>query len=109
MNTTTSPTELPATPCSPLPVDFNINDYVMVKLTPRGRDLHRKAHHALMASLPRTPDWAYSPPTEDAEGWSKWQAWDLMSSFGEHISLGGEPPFETGIRIMLPANGQGMP
>lgn len=79
---------------------FNINNYVMVKLTPQGRYLHRKAHHEFMASLPRIPDLTYTPPAEDEEGWSKWQLWHLMETFGPHISMGAEPPFETEIRIL---------
>ncbi len=77
---------------------FNINNYVRVKLTDRGRENHRKNHDELFAGWSEKPE--YRPPVEDAEGWSKWQMWSLMADFGPHISIGMNPPFETEIEII---------
>ena len=74
---------------------FNINNCVRVRLNDQGRQIHRDNHERYA-----TPKYPYQPPSEDADGWSKWQLWSLMSEFGSHISLGRMPPFETEIEIM---------
>jgi hypothetical protein len=78
---------------------FNINEYVRVKLTPEGR----AAHAADFAADSTKFGFAhpYTPPQEDAEGWSRWQLWVLMKEFGPHIYLGGPAMFETEIDIPL--------
>ena len=80
-------------------VEFNINDHVYVKLTEFGHECLRKNHEALWADVKRenVPD--YAPPQEDEFGWSRWQLWQLMQAFGQHIALGEMTPFETTIRI----------
>ena len=78
--------------------EFNINEYVEVKLTKRGREIHRKNCDGLFASMENPPK--YTPPKEDDDGWSKWQMWSLMQDFGASIYMGAtEQPFETTIRI----------
>jgi len=86
-------------------VPFNINGEVRVKLTDHGRWLHRKNHDDLMA------DWAargiptrldYTPPREDADGWSKWQMWVLMKEFGPHIFMGMDNPFDLEVVFEVP-------
>lgn len=76
---------------------FNINDSVKVKLNDRGREILKQQHELLFKDIPR---YKFTPPREDAEGWSKWQMWDLMQTFGPHISLGSKVPFETEIEIV---------
>lgn len=78
-------------------VKFNINDYVLVKLTPLGRVIHKANHIELFENAKFRPD--YTPPKEDADGWSKWQMHDLMSQFGHQLQLGFDIPFETTIQI----------
>lgn len=82
-------------------VPFNINDYVYVKLTDRGRAIHRQQfdefNRHVMSLMPRE----YTPPKEDENGWSKWQLWVLMSTFGEHCHMGDDPPFETKIQFEI--------
>ena len=79
---------------------FNVNDYVRVRLTDRGRQIHRENFRKLNATLVLHADIKYTPPPEDADGWSEWQMWDLMSTFGEHMWLSCEPPFGTDIQVM---------
>lgn len=79
-------------------VKFNVNDYVRVKLTDRGRTIHRTDHENFAAHYPGV-DLPYKPPTEDANGWSTWQMWHLMQLFGPHIVMGFNPPFEPTIEI----------
>ena len=77
---------------------FNINETVHVRLTDRGRAIHRQEFDDLSTQFPNC-GLTYSPPREDADGWSEWQLWHLMEMFGPHIHLGGEQPFETNIVI----------
>ena len=81
------------------PVEFNINDHVMVKLTPYGRACLKKNYDELNAAYGGRLPFKHSPPTEDKDGWSRWQAWSLMADLGKHISMGMNPPFETTIRV----------
>ena len=78
-------------------MEFNINNYVQVKLTDRGRNEHKRQHNELLNTSPGIGP--YRSPKEDAEGWSKWQAWDLISTFGHMIRMGIQLPFESTIRI----------
>ena len=84
-------------------MDFNVNHDVYVRLTDVGRYLHKKAHDELNAHIlsisSKAKPYDYRPPAEDRDGWSKWQMWELMASFGQHMYNGCEPPFELVIRI----------
>lgn len=76
-------------------MNFNINHEVEVQLTPLGRRLLREKYNAKRA-------WGaveYQPPTEDAEGWSRWQLWELMAQLGPHMSMGMSLVIRTTIRI----------
>ena len=66
-------------------MNFNVNDYVRVRLTQVGRD------HLARIKRP--------PPDEDESGWSRWQLWDLMHVFGARCFNGCSIPFETSIEI----------
>ena len=80
-------------------VTFNINDHVCVRLNRFGRECLRKNYEALWADSRCVNAPAYTPPQEDAGGWSRWQAWQLMQDFGRHIAIGAPMPFDTTIRI----------
>lgn len=82
---------------------FNVNDKVQVKLTNKGRAIHRASYDKLMAALPERARWEYKPPEEDAEGWSAWTMWVLMQEFGPHVAMGVGNPFETEIRFQTKA------
>lgn len=75
---------------------FNINDKVRVKLTDRGRRVHKDNFWNLMGDK-----YKYEPP-EEVDGWSEWQMWELMHEFGASCYNGGAVPFETEIEILLP-------
>lgn len=76
---------------------FNINHMVRVRLTDRGREIHRARHDDLAAryELP----YPYVPPGVDDDGWSEFQLWDLMHTFGADLVMGLPVPFETGIEF----------
>ena len=80
-------------------VKFNINEHVWVKLTPRGRAIYKANHEAFRRNY---PDLGPVPEIkENEDGFSQWQLWVLMSEFGDHISMGKEQPFETGILLEI--------
>lgn len=77
---------------------MNINDFVKVKLTEYGKDILREKHENLRKRLPKM--WEYSGPIVDEEGYTKFQMWDLMKTFGPYMQLGNpQIPFETEIKI----------
>ena len=84
-------------------MDFNINDKVRVRLTAHGRAVHATSYAILCERKPALSAWLYRPPTEDAGGWSEWQIWSLMATFGAHTGRGMPQCFEQNtIRIVTP-------
>lgn len=65
---------------------FNVNNYVKVKLTKRGKEIMKE--EGVMRE--------YVP---DKDGYTKWQLWELMGVFGNYVYNGCEIPFETEIEI----------
>lgn len=43
---------------------------------------------------------AYTPIKEDAHGWSTWQLWVLMQTFGPHIYMSATPCFLGDIEVV---------
>lgn len=72
---------------------FNINDNVHVKLTNYGKTTLQTWYKN--RGLPQ-PDL-----TPDAEGWTTWPLWELMSKFGSEIYMGGIACFEMTIDIPI--------
>lgn len=83
---------------------FNINDKVKVRLTDKGRDELRAQYEDLQLFC--TSIRPYQEPVEDAQGYSEWQLWDLMSRFGDLMCCGGDLYFDLEIIIPEPAKGQ---
>jgi len=77
---------------------FNINDKVKVKLTDAGRDELRAQYEDLQQIC--TSLRPYQEPVEDEQGYSEWQLWHLMSTFGELMCNGGDLYFD--VVIILP-------
>lgn len=82
------------------PLRFNLNEYVRVKLTDRGRKLHREDNEQFWATVKMNTPPVYVPPVEDDEGWSTWQLWSLMEAFGSHTTIGSNLCFETTIELV---------
>lgn len=74
---------------------FNINNYVKVKLTEKGKNIIENYY----SNIPQLENHSRPLPKEDENGWSKWQMWDLMSMFGDKMFNGCDVPFETEIEI----------
>lgn len=81
-------------------IKFNLNDWVRVKLTDHGRHILLRKALRDREEFPALRSFPYKPPVEDAEGWSKWQLWSLISEFGEHVGLGLDNPFELDIELL---------
>jgi hypothetical protein len=75
---------------------FNINDTIRVRLHPAAIDVLRKEHNDIFSDAKR---YVFKPPEVDSEGYSKFQVWDFMASFGGSMQLGSRPPFDTTIDI----------
>ena len=78
-------------------LDFNINEYVFVKLNETGLAELKRQHDELKSDMPRLPE--YTPPITDSEGYSKFQAWSLMNTFGHMMRPPLAPPFDTNIKF----------
>ena len=77
---------------------FNINDTVKVKLTEKGKQIHREEWGRVFGN---NSNFTYAPPREDENGYSSWQMWELMRWFGNHCRTGFDNPFETDILLEL--------
>lgn len=77
---------------------LNINDYVKVKLTAHGKAILKQQHKEFVAAYPKI-GYKFNLP-EETDGWSRWQLWSLMETFGSSMGLGCKMPFETIIDIV---------
>ncbi len=71
---------------------FNINNYVKVKLTDWGLEVHKKHYDKFLPTFIN-----YSMPIIDEDGYTKFQLWELCSIFGEYMGNGLPNCFETTI------------
>lgn len=79
---------------------FNLNDYVWVKIKPRGIDLLRNHWRNAAEILKRNLDEVINnqhPINE--EGYSRFQAHEMCNIFGPELHNGINPPIETIIII----------
>jgi hypothetical protein len=70
------------------PIEYNINHNVRVRLTSKGREILRQTG----------PHDSKADP--DADGWSEFQLWHLMETFGPHLCMGCDLPFATDIILI---------
>lgn len=79
-------------------LEFNINDHVYVKLTDVGKERLKKNYVEYcdhLRSMGGSYPFEFSLPTEDENGWSRWQLWELMNEFGSHLYTGCPTYFES--------------
>lgn len=75
---------------------MNLNEKVWIRVTPRGKtiwDEYEKRWADMLTIEPRP-----LPPV-DADGWSEWQLWEVMKTFGQYMVMGLDPPIEMTIQI----------
>lgn len=74
--------------------DVNLNEYIKVKLTDKGKEIYRNYWHDL--------DDEHVPTLNiDEEDYCKFQLWEFMRIFGEHFHMGGGMPCETNVKIQI--------
>lgn len=76
---------------------FNVNDEILVRLKPHGVDEMKRQHDELKSVVPSVGE--FKEPKADAEGYTSFQGWHLMSTFGHMLFAGCEPPFELDVII----------
>lgn len=76
-------------------VKHNVNNQVKVKLTKRGQEILDARYARFDLVNTRKPD---------KDGYISFQMHDLMNTFGQHMSLGYEVPFDTEILIQVSEN-----
>lgn len=81
-------------------VPFNINQSVRVKLTPLGRAKLQAEYEEFSKKWGKHSDENYIPHAPDEYGYSKFQLWDLMQTFGEDQVLAKPLMFETEIILL---------
>lgn len=72
---------------------FNVNNYVWVKLTELGKVLY-DAHYMNLGMTP--PELI-----NNEEGYTRFQMWEVMHFFGQHCFNGSQVPFMTEILLSL--------
>lgn len=77
-------------------VKFDINNFVRVKLTDMGKRILEKDSTRMVFDNRIIKKFEVK---EDSDGWSEWQLWDLMATFGEYMHDGCKVPFETEVEI----------
>ena len=66
---------------------FNINDCIKVKLTDYGYKLHVSHYRKYFTDAHLQQ---YCLPFRDKEGYTKYQLWEFMNIFGEHMYNGAD-------------------
>lgn len=69
----------------------NINDFVKVVLTEQGEKVHRNCMSRLLNLKDSMDD--KCAPDKDSDGYTKYQLWILMNTFGPYCFNGAEPMF----------------
>ena len=68
---------------------FNINNWIKVKLTDKGREILQNYWNRICSKFPQLdPDPSYFATHTDADGYTRFQLWEFMQIFGEHLCLG---------------------
>lgn len=76
---------------------FNVNNYVLVKLTEQGRQIYFE--HYSVGGMFKKMDKLLKTNEPDANGYSRFQLHDLMHIFGNYMGNGMSIAFETDILI----------
>ena len=73
-------------------INWNLNQYIAVKLTDKGRYIHRQRYEELMKTIVSNggKGFSYCLPKEDDDGFCKFQGWEFMQLFGPYMGLGTE-------------------
>ena len=83
--------------------DFNINDYVKVKLTDKGKYIYYHYFDDINAKILKDGGTPIIPVEleYDNDGYVEFQLWYLMGMFGRYLYNGCNIPFETTIKFKV--------
>lgn len=83
--------------------EFNVNDYVKVKLTEKGKYIYYHQFDDINENIKKIGGILLNPIElkYDDEGYTEFQMWHLMQIFGEHLYNGCKMPFETIIKFKV--------
>ena len=83
--------------------DFNINDYVKVRLTDKGKYIYYHQFDKINECIRKIGGNLLNPIElkYDDDGYVELQMWHLMEIFGEHLYNGCEVPFDTTIKLKV--------
>ena len=81
--------------------EFNLNQYVWVKLTVTGEEELARQHKKFADRLPNVFGKLRTKGRIE-DGYERFQLWDLINRLGHLCHLGCFPPFETTIRLEFP-------
>lgn len=84
---------------------MNVNGYVFIKLTERGKEILKEEHESIKKIFPNAGE--FHLPEEDENGFSRWQLWTLMEMFGRYVFNGCIVPFETEILVEFKGDDNG--
>ena len=91
-------------------IGFDIDDYVIVKLTPTGYNILSDEYKEIMNNYPNlNVDYHQYLKTnfEDAEdGWTRWKLVELTQTFGKYMFDRVHQPFENSIKFEVIKYGQ---
>jgi len=79
-------------------LSMNVNETIKVKLKEPGIIILRNQHEKIYDEHPNPPK--FVEPKIDGEGYCNFQLWDFMATFGPHLSMGFDVPFETEIILL---------
>lgn len=81
----------------PIAVKINMNSYVKIKLTDEGRKIleNRYAQTNKLIEEATSGRAEKFEPTVDENGYFADSLWSIMKTFGDHVGLGMEVPFDT--------------
>lgn len=83
--------------------NFNINDYVKVKLTEKGKYIYYHQFDDMNVDIIKMDGKPLNPIElkYDDDGYVEFQMWHLMEIFGKHLFNGCDIPFETTIKFKV--------
>ena len=85
-------------------IDFNINDYVHVKMNSYGMKIwneHWEQLNTYRGKIEGVPKAILKAAKLKKKGWYKFQMWEFMNIFGKAMWMGNGLPFETVIKIQI--------
>ncbi len=82
-------------------IKTNLNYHVKVKLTDYGIELLANKHAENRRLYPRVKHYQqpFKMPKTDEDGYTIYQMWSLMETFGNHIGLCCDNPFDLNVLI----------